>query len=1059
MGLFTAGNLITLGIVVLMLIMFRYIDRSNSTLGKLRKYADKLKEEMAVFAAQKAALVKDYGVDLEVEQKAARELMKRLQITDQELADKAAAVARIDERLNAYDASLEELVKMTARVQENLNRIRDESAFVEKADKQIGEAKDRLASLQKDLGGLELRFERDNASALERTASALIASVKSTVSDLEVHAETIERQVEDHREAVDKIEEARAANLERDMAIINKVLTEAVEQAGQRADKMEDAALVKLRDSAQERVRRLQTALEEKFKTVQDNARARIVEMQDLLKAHRDEWKTENGEIEVKQKAYRDEWKKDVQELNVLARSQREGWAAASKELDAAAAAQRESRTAAVQELDQALAAQRQSWAAEVQALDEDLAAQQEQWAAASKELDAAAAVQREKWGAAIGDAERQVLEGARARLDEYKATQAEEFKQLETLADDAAQLESELRRVMADAENRVQEDFALFEEESANERATVAAEFTAQARSLKADMDGVEKELNTLKSKAYDNVSEKLKLFEDDFFADLSRRSGDIDSRFTEWRESVDARLEDIAEESGEKRRALEISFNEDLRKNLTGQGERLLADLERLKVETGAFEAGIREEMQAVDETRASFLTQLDRDLAEVRETAEAAVKVEIGRYALSSAETLKQNQRELEAELKEISGSIEKRNTEVAELLDTSRRNLEEWQAGHTGQMRDIDAAMEESRRRIRELSAENEERIAQVRSAVEQVRAEADAYRQEIFSRTEDEAKNLNAAVEDADRHIREFTDQTKLFAKTDELRTELERRIEDMRSDIDRLDQRKSEAAQMEGEFVRIKRLGDDVNAKMTRFLLEQRRIEVMEGDFNRLLQTSQAVEEKLVQVSSSDDTLQAVQVQIRRLDDAIKETEEKYQRIEKKNLVLDTTNAGIDRNLKALQESETAVRRVNDDIGRLSGEMEGIRASLETLSGESSRAQQTAEKLSSLDESLGIIEKRIEDMQVAREWLARTETRLEELNKQAQDQVKLMGAILKDEKGKSAPRDKGAPPIGVRETIVKLARQGWTTAEIARTVKYSVGEVELTLEIAPRDEK
>jgi DNA-binding NarL/FixJ family response regulator len=85
-------------------------------------------------------------------------------------------------------------------------------------------------------------------------------------------------------------------------------------------------------------------------------------------------------------------------------------------------------------------------------------------------------------------------------------------------------------------------------------------------------------------------------------------------------------------------------------------------------------------------------------------------------------------------------------------------------------------------------------------------------------------------------------------------------------------------------------------------------------------------------------------------------------------------------------------------------------------------------------------------------MQTAREWIARTETRLEELNRQAQDQARL----IKPESGKKQPREKGAPPVGDRENIIKLARQGWTVEEIAKTMKVSRGEVELILEIDTR---
>jgi hypothetical protein len=100
---------------------------------------------------------------------------------------------------------------------------------------------------------------------------------------------------------------------------------------------------------------------------------------------------------------------------------------------------------------------------------------------------------------------------------------------------------------------------------------------------------------------------------------------------------------------------------------------------------------------------------------------------------------------------------------------------------------------------------------------------------------------------------------------------------------------------------------------------------------------------------------------------------------------------------------------------------------------------------------------LSDIEKRMDVMQKAREWLARTETRLEEVTKQAQEQVKIMGTLLKAEGAKGTTKDRGgAPPIGVRETVVKLAHQGWSIDEISRAVKLSKGEVELILEISPK---
>ncbi|MDR1278076.1 MAG: hypothetical protein LBK02_04950 [Treponema sp.] len=1087
MGFFTIGNLITLALVILILLLYRQLDRKNRSLEKVSKYADKVKEELDAYAEEKAVAVRNFGINLDVERKSAQELMKRLQnLTEKDLAEKADAIARIDERLHAYDASLEELVKMTGRVQENLNRIRDESAFVENTGRLVGEAREKLNEMEKDLGGLLVRFERENTEALNDAVEEALASVNSTVSGLESRAKNIELQVENHREVVDKVEQERKANLARDIHTINTILKEAVEKAGIRADKMEETALIKLRDQAQDRVDRLQAAWGEKLKSTQETVKNRLAEIQEQFKSFREEWKKEQGELEsqqkqyletrkteqvdmeARQKQYREEWKKEIQELagqigrqgeewhtaisrqkeawetelrkqEGQARQQREKWQEEVQKLDAQIGRQGEEWTTAVsrqkEEWDAAISRQRESLGAAAEKQQDEMNAaigrQREALSAAiakqQDEINAAMTRQKEAWASIARDAEQRILESSETRLEEYKRAQAEEFNQLAGLAGEVSRLEGELRLSMQETIKRVNADFAGFEQEAARSREISAAEFSTQVTALKTEMSGVERELNILKSQAYENVSEKLKLFEDDFFADLNKRSAEIDLRLGEWHDDLEGRLDKMAETGMEEQREAAVRFNEEMRKTLAGQGERLTAELEHLKAEAGAFEEGIREEMRGADETRQSFQEQLNRDLEESRRLAEDSAKNEIGRYSLSMAETLKQHQRELEEQLRGMTSQVEEKHGEISGVLEDSRRSMEEWQNNYTAQIRNMDAAMDEARRRIRELVTENDERFVSVRSSIDDIR--------------------------------KELTDQTKLFNRAGELKLELEQHIEDLAGDLNRLDQRKKEISQLENQFIQIKHLEDDVNAKMTRFLSEKHRIEVMETDFNRLLQTSQAVEEKLVQVSSSDDTLQALQVQIRRLDDAIRETEEKYQRIEKKNQVLEETNDGIARNFKALQESEETARLAGEELARVAGEIDSLHAAVEALAADNGKARETTDKLDILDESLGLIEKRISQMETAREWLARTETRLEELDKQAQDQLRITSTLLNKNKesGKTPSPGKGAPPPRDRDNIIKLHRQGWTVDQLSSTFSVSKGEIELILEIGLRD--
>jgi hypothetical protein len=720
--------------------------------------------------------------------------------------------------------------------------------------------------------------------------------------------------------------------------------------------------------------------------SVQQTIDTKLDEVEIQIKDNHDKWEAETSAIENRQKAYNAEWKQDVQELSNFAQQQKEAW---NKEM--------------------------QEYAV--------LAKQQ------SENLDDALKKQREEWETISRDTGQEIISTTQERLDAYRLAQEEQFRHLSGIANDASRLETELRQSMADATNRVNTDFANFGQTINATWEAASAEFNGKLQLLRDELVEVDQNLSAIKEKAIENVSTNLKLFEDEFVAGLGKRGDEIDAQLAAWQETLDKRLELIADAAEANRKKAEARITDDVKKTIAAQGEKLVSELDRLKAETAAFEEGIREEMLAADESKKSFSEQLVRDLDELKTMAESELKTKIGQYNLSVSETVRQSQRELETQIHEFETDSKTHIVGVESASEEFRKNTDEWQAKYNTRMRELDEALEDARRRNREFATENNERITATRATLDEIRKEV--------------------AV------------QAKLFDRTDALKADLDRHVEDMSGNIDRLLQLKNEIAHLENQFIQIKRLEDDVNAKMTRFLSEKRRIEVMENDFNRLLQTSQSVEDKLAQVSNSDDVLQTIQVQLRRLDDTIKETEEKYQRIERKGKTIQETNDGIDRNFRSLQDDEQTIKKLEDTMSTLKVDMDIIERSVETLSEKNEQARDAADKLFTLDESIQWLEKRIAEMNTAREGLARLATELQNLDNDAKTQLKLTRSLLDREGGKPSARagktDEGAPPPRDRENIIRLRRAGWSIDEIARSMKISKGEVELILELVSKD--
>jgi chromosome segregation ATPase len=236
---------------------------------------------------------------------------------------------------------------------------------------------------------------------------------------------------------------------------------------------------------------------------------------------------------------------------------------------------------------------------------------------------------------------------------------------------------------------------------------------------------------------------------------------------------------------------------------------------------------------------------------------------------------------------------------------------------------------------------------------------------------------------------------------------------------------------------------------------LNRLLSERGRVDGMDSDFRKLLSLSKDLDQRLGTVTSSQDALQEIQAKIRELEVLEKATEGRFERLEKNKAILDNTITGVDKNFQQLSELEKSLESYRGEAGSLSTALTELRAQTELLSSNKERAEQVVNKVSELDGVLGDLEGRMEKLEKAREWLAKTETRFEHIGKQAQDQVKLLESILKAEK-KQAKEDGAAPALDKRDTVTKLAHLGWSAQEIARTTRLSRGEVELILELAPK---
>lgn len=1154
--MFDPWNLVTIGIVVVALAAYRILDRDNRSLEKVKKYADRLKDELSAHAEARREDLKAYAIDLDVHQKAAREVLKRVQAVESALNERADAIGSMASRIAEYDKALAELKDMSGRVDENLRIIHEESDYVDGVVKTLKLSKQEMQDLKASIPGIREGIASDAKAMMEELRQAYSAEIKSSLDDSLDAVEALRLKADQSAESVGSMHAAAAQAAEDRYKAIAAQLQDAFKRAREEGEKLEDASFQKLRDQIENRGAKLSEALETRFDTLRDQAKEKVAETQNLIKTLKADWKRDAqdllSEAEARAKAGADSMDQRLAATEVLVAKTEAMYTDrfAQVELKAQDAAKTiHARFADAIKAHQEELTKRQSelraavkdGIADMGALAQEaqasqaarMAAMESALSSSEKKLDEGLKSLAARLGDRVHELEKRALAGFEERADELREVVEQGLGRLEAMRLDADRMEKALRDSMAGVERRVGEDFALFGKDLAARQAAFEDEFRGESARVKASVQDLEKDLNALKSRAYANVSEKLKVFEDEFFVDLRKRREDADERFSAWRADMDERLAQAQREAAEARSESEKSWTEAQRAALTETQSRVEDQLDKLAAQVAAHRDAISARVSEADDALGSLKAAVKADLDDARAAADAYLNAELERWKHDSAERLRTAERAASEDAKALEAASAKARDRFEAAAQSVLADAAKWKehfnAAHAkaeaertaavlalgqsfkSESAAISADWDKEKKRILDTAKAEREVIARdVRSLGDEVarfrqefsqktaqalddlgrsydglsqdaarrvtdaqaamNASLDDYRREakalkdafdnsrqlMSSGLSEEKKTRDALFADMDKQIKAFQGQTKLFERADELKASLAEAIEGMKADMARAESRRAEMAELETQYGRVKRLEDELSQKIARFFGEKRRIDTLEDDFKRLLTISQGVDQKLAAVTASSDQLSQIQAEMRRLTDAADEAAEKYERVERKSNILDATADAVDKNFQAITELERAVRGMDNDIRDIPDRVIDLKRSLEEVLSAKPALDAAALKLDEMGKAMTEAEKRAGELNKAREWLARAETRFEELNKKTQDHLKLLNDLLKDEpEGKR--KDKGAPSLSVQETVRKLAHQGWKVEEIARAVKLSRGEVELILELGHQE--
>ncbi|MDP3177789.1 MAG: hypothetical protein Q8M76_07785, partial [Spirochaetaceae bacterium] len=269
-------------------------------------------------------------------------------------------------------------------------------------------------------------------------------------------------------------------------------------------------------------------------------------------------------------------------------------------------------------------------------------------------------------------------------RLAEYGSVVEARFEKLEAAGSELGALDQGLRASMDQAVRKIESDFASYDASLEERRTRFEEAFLVEAGKLRASMKALEQELESLKARAYDNVSEKLKVFEDDFAADLRARGEQIDARLASWRADMDGTLAELAAKAASDRAQAERAATEEARAKSAETQARLQEQLDTMRARVQAIQDGIQAQGGMASESLAALKDTVLKDAADARSTAQAYVEGEIARFQLEAGSRLKAVERETDARIAALSAAVSEEEGRVRETREAVAEAAESFRA---------------------------------------------------------------------------------------------------------------------------------------------------------------------------------------------------------------------------------------------------------------------------------------------------------------------------------------------------------------------------------------
>ena len=485
------------------------------------------------------------------------------------------------------------------------------------------------------------------------------------------------------------------------------------------------------------------------------------------------------------------------------------------------------------------------------------------------------------------------LIKSVEDKVGEYEQSVARRFDKLDGFMEDLDNLEENLKISLKEAVVSIERDFELFNENLMEERTAFKYSLGEDTDAIRGQMKELEAGLDILKSQAYENVSEKLKVFEDDFFSDLKKRGSSMQNNLEEWQKNIDFKMDEIELKGTRERDEMQSFCSADMKVKLTELQSNVYQQFEQFKGQIQDFKDGINSTINVTENDMKQFNVGIREEVSGLKENSAIYFEEQFDGFKTSVSDRFEKTDKTLEIKFDEVLSDFEISKKELTSSMEKNQADLLNWKTRIEQVMNDGEVSISDQ---ILAFKTDVSDNISVIRDDFKNQREEL------IVSTNEERTSLKREIVENSNR--------------LEELNKELERSsvlaLDKFKSDYDDfvLDfQRKSHEFQSDSELhsKEIRQGLSDTRDKVE--LMQKKLFGRIEDDYALITNNLKDIEEKQMDFISQTQIFERADTLKEALSVDIENLKEQISQIEKSSA-----------EAYLIKEEFTNIHHLNDDI-------------------------------------------------------------------------------------------------------------------------------------------